>query len=409
VSTRAAPFPLTRAIELGLVAVAIVAGCGRAGLQTGVDDASAEAPARTPYRALAVTTGRGQTCALLDDHRVKCWGFNDSAELGLGDTRRRGASPSDMGDALPAVDLGTGHTAKAISGGRYHTCALLDDDSVKCWGMRGFCGVAGDPSNGYIGDVPGEMGDALPALDLGPGRTAKLLASSYEISCAILDDGTASCWGARSDIHVTTPAPVALASSVPVVALSPGGYGVLALFQDGTIQDLMPIKGAPPIIPSGAVAISIAGSAQGKCAVLSDGTLYCGDGATLTRTFDTLTASGQRLIAAGIGEVEGACGLLADGRVLCTPRIQDCTPAWCDGTPEGWLHVQLEQPAVAITTSSEGTFCALLANGAVRCWGQPYGYPPNPNLGGSFDLTIVDDKVTSFGAFRDVDLGSRGD
>jgi hypothetical protein len=67
----------------------------------------ADGPARAPYRALAVSTGRDQTCVVLDDHRAKCWGENFAGQLGLGDSRLRGAKASEMGDALPTIATGT--------------------------------------------------------------------------------------------------------------------------------------------------------------------------------------------------------------------------------------------------------------------------------------------------------------
>ena len=77
------------------------------------------------------------TCVILDDDSVKCWGFlNNVGQLGLGDTTSRGDGSNEMGDNLPAVNLGTGRTAKAIATGSSHTCAVLNDDSVKCWGYR---------------------------------------------------------------------------------------------------------------------------------------------------------------------------------------------------------------------------------------------------------------------------------
>jgi len=71
-----------------------------------------------------------------------------------------------MGDNLPTVDLGTGRTTVWIAAGWVHTCALLDDASVKCWGnnLGGRLGV-GDTNT--RGDASGEMGDNLPAVDLG--------------------------------------------------------------------------------------------------------------------------------------------------------------------------------------------------------------------------------------------------
>src|SRR5436190_12467161 len=91
----------------------------------------------TGRTATAIATGTDHTCALLDDGTVKCWGANLDGELGLGDKVTRGDGPGEMGDALPAVALGAGRTARAIATGQNHTCALLDDGSVKCWGSNG--------------------------------------------------------------------------------------------------------------------------------------------------------------------------------------------------------------------------------------------------------------------------------
>ncbi|XRA97812.1 EGF-like domain-containing protein [Pycnococcus provasolii] len=74
-----------------------------------------------------------------------------------------------MGDSLPYVDLGTGRTAVAIgigdTAGLAHTCAILDNDNVKCWGAAGARLGYGESTN--RGDEPNEMGDNLPYVDLG--------------------------------------------------------------------------------------------------------------------------------------------------------------------------------------------------------------------------------------------------
>ena len=70
-----------------------------------------------------------------------------------------------MGDALLPVDLGTGRSATAVVAGRYHTCALLDGGELKCWG-RNDDGRLGVGDNLWRGRLPGEMGDALPVVDL---------------------------------------------------------------------------------------------------------------------------------------------------------------------------------------------------------------------------------------------------
>ena len=76
-------------------------------------------------------------CAVFADGRVKCWGSNGSGQLGLGNTNERGLGYSwNMGDGLPYVDLGTGRTALQVTAGSAHSCALLDNLEVKCWGLN---------------------------------------------------------------------------------------------------------------------------------------------------------------------------------------------------------------------------------------------------------------------------------
>ena len=106
-----------------------------------------------------------RVCVLLDDGRVKCWGFNWEGQLGLGDTVNRGDQPGEIGDQLPAVDLGAGKTATALSASGSFTCVILDDGSAKCWGPnnQGQLGL-GDKEN--RGDESNEMGDNLPTVKL---------------------------------------------------------------------------------------------------------------------------------------------------------------------------------------------------------------------------------------------------
>ena len=69
-----------------------------------------------------------------------------------------------MGDNLPTVNLGTGRTATAISGGYQHSCALLDNASVKCWGRNNY-GQLGIDNSTNMGDNSSEM-DQLTGIDL---------------------------------------------------------------------------------------------------------------------------------------------------------------------------------------------------------------------------------------------------
>ena len=144
--------------------------------------------------AKAVTLGYWHTCAILDNNRVKCWGGGFYGRLGSGNTNDLGDGAGEMGDSLPYVDLGTGRTAKAIDAGIDHTCAILDNNRVKCWG-RGSHGSLGQGNTNHLGDGAGEMGDNLSYVDLGTGRTAKAISSGSHHNCAILDNDDLKCWG----------------------------------------------------------------------------------------------------------------------------------------------------------------------------------------------------------------------
>ena len=147
----------------------------------------------TGHTARAITSGRAHTCVILDDHGVKCWGANNHGQLGYGDTSGRGDWGGELGDNLPEVDLGTGRTALAVSAGGNHTCALLDDHTVKCWGANE-SGQAGVGTATDVGDGPGEMGDSLSPVDLA-GKGALEIAAGTAHTCAVDDEFRLHCWG----------------------------------------------------------------------------------------------------------------------------------------------------------------------------------------------------------------------
>lgn len=64
-------------------------------------------PLGTGRTAKQVLGGDSYTCALLDNAKVKCWGYDEAGagQLGLGLVRAVGVTPSEMGDMLPYVDI----------------------------------------------------------------------------------------------------------------------------------------------------------------------------------------------------------------------------------------------------------------------------------------------------------------
>jgi alpha-tubulin suppressor-like RCC1 family protein len=104
-----------------------------------------------------------RTCALLTNGSVKCWGSNSVGQLGLGDAFDRGDGPGEMGASLPFVDLGPGAVVASLGVDSTHSCALFTNGSVKCWGFNdsGQLGL-GDALD--RGDGPGEMGANLATV-----------------------------------------------------------------------------------------------------------------------------------------------------------------------------------------------------------------------------------------------------
>ncbi|MCC6523876.1 MAG: hypothetical protein IT373_14555, partial [Polyangiaceae bacterium] len=201
-------------------------------------------------RVVRLDTSGGHSCVLLSDGHVKCWGANGLGQLGLGDDLPRGDAPNEMGASLPAVDLGTGKLAVAVASGWNHTCAILGDHSVKCWG-DGASGATGLGGTGVLGDGPGEMGDNLATVDLGTGRTALEIDAGCEATCALLDNHSVKCWGFNfagqlglGDGNDRGDAPGEMGNNLPAItfpghtiaSIAVGGFHVCAILDDSTVR-----------------------------------------------------------------------------------------------------------------------------------------------------------------------------
>ena len=132
-------------------------------------------------RALAIAAGAGHTCALLDNKKVKCWG-HDNYNQKLG------------GGAGSTLNLGA--RAKKIGLGYHHSCAILMDGTVKCWGLNG-----DDQKNPEDGGSEYNVSQ----VDLGAGRTALQIGGGWRHTCALLDDHSVKCWGKSDDTRSNSP------------------------------------------------------------------------------------------------------------------------------------------------------------------------------------------------------------
>ncbi len=138
-----------------------------------------------------VVAGGIHNCALLDTGNVRCWGSGSNGALGSGSSETIGdnETPADAGD----VDIG--ESVVDITAGRRHTCVRLETGAVRCWGRGGY----GRLGYGNTDDVGGTVfSPVAEASDVDVGGVATQITAGEFHTCAIVDDGRVRCWG-RSD------------------------------------------------------------------------------------------------------------------------------------------------------------------------------------------------------------------
>ena len=86
--------------------------------------------------ATAIAAGFAHTCVIVGDGTARCWGDNNSGQLGNGTT---------VNSNVPVVVNGVAD-ATSIAAGIAHSCALVPDGEVRCWGAGQ--AVAGAPPAG---------------------------------------------------------------------------------------------------------------------------------------------------------------------------------------------------------------------------------------------------------------------
>jgi alpha-tubulin suppressor-like RCC1 family protein len=136
-----------------------------------------------------VVTGYWHTCALLRNGHVRCWGTLDKGRLGYGYGGSQSSyDPVNKGD----VSIGGGRVVQ-ITAGESHTCALLQSGRVRCWGdnEHGQLGYVHRPNVG-LRDTAASVGD----VNVG-GKVTQISAGGNH-TCALLDTGRVRCWGENS-------------------------------------------------------------------------------------------------------------------------------------------------------------------------------------------------------------------
>jgi alpha-tubulin suppressor-like RCC1 family protein len=339
-------------------------------------------PLNVPVQRVAVGWAHG--CFLGSTGGVKCWGSDLFGQRGDGRTDSDAGWVWTLAD--PAVDvIGLQAGAVSLSAGESFTCALMEDDTVECWGLLPGGGATPSPSPVVLSSI-------------GPAR--QVAAGEMHV-CVLLKSGGAVCWGDGGEMNLTsapsltsaTPIPISGLTGTPAAIASGDGYSC-ALMVDGSVEcwggnhhgelgtgSLVPSDSSAPLpvqLPSPASALATLGGCQ-TCALLAGAPPVCwgnndhgqvGDGTHVNRPSPVLVTgldSSVKALAAG-GEWN-ACALLASGAVLC----------WGDNTLSqfgngGTVSSPLPVASGISSGASElqlgdSNGCARILDGRLLCWG----------------------------------------
>jgi alpha-tubulin suppressor-like RCC1 family protein len=328
---------------------------------------------------------------------AKAWGANSSGELGVGTTEGpEKCGPEAKACSTSPIAVGTLSGVSAVSAGRTHSLALLENGTIMAWGSNG----DGQLGNGTT--TPSNVPIAVSGLS-----EVKAISAGSNQSLALLKNGTVMAWGQYPGNGTNSSlVPVAVTGLSGVAAIAAGGGGFdysLALLENGKVMawgngtsgqlgnGTTTTSEVPVEVTglSGPVTAIAAGEEHGL-ALLSNGTVMAwGSGGSGQLGNGTETSSDVPVAVSGLKEVTAISG---GGRHSLALLKTGSVVAWGfnafgelgDGTSTGpercgaFMERACSKKPVAVSKLSEvsavagGAFhsLALLKNGTVKAWGE---------------------------------------
>ena len=261
-----------------------------------------------------IASGVNHICAIMADDSVKCWGNNTSGQLGNGSTTATTSAVAVTGVAN-AIDIASGSSFSCAVVGAAPAAAA---GSVVCWGL-GTTGQLGNNSSA----------SSSLAVAAGSMTTAIQVTTRTSHACALLSNGEVKCWGAGSSGQLGNNSTGDSPTPVAVAGLGPDNYALMNGFGE----------------PAGTKAFQVSAGSEHTCARVS-------------------TSNGS----AGLGvKCWGATnhGELGNGAAFCQVNTI-CEPKGPTAVP---------RPVTGMTTAAHLAVgghhsCVVLTSGGARCWGR---------------------------------------
>ncbi len=170
-----------------------------------------------------IKAGPYHTCALLEGGRLLCWGKNEYGQIGDG--------TDDYFKPLPAQVWLLDRGVRNFALGQYHTCAVMDSGIAKCWGSDHW-GMLGDDDGGGDQSIPTKVQGLTDVADISAG---------FSHTCALMADSTVKCWGSNrgGQLGISTDERVYWVPSETAVQgavnLQCGGHHTCAVLHSGEL------------------------------------------------------------------------------------------------------------------------------------------------------------------------------
>ena len=319
--------------------------------------------------ATALAVSMDHACAVVAGGEVRCWGFNTWGHLGL---PRENPDTTDPFHAMPVHIEGLA-PARDVAVGWLHSCAVLTDGRVACWGDDGLTEMP-------VPVAPGGLGTYTATPVIAPDLVNVVQLDAHASStCARLGDGTLHCWGEnayREDGPEVTGRrinPINLTNPVDVFTTSATSAGIDAMgtvYQWGSLVDLAEGDGLAHVVGSLPGATRVVAFSPHVCALGAGGMVGCIPARTTVvdlPEFEHVVAAAPPARQVAFGYRHG-CAIGLDGTLSCWGENPDGEVGTnARGTRTAADAIVALHGASHVTRGFD--FACAIAQGGVQCWG----------------------------------------